>query len=216
MLKALLEIIERELVELGDAVQQLDPAIRRARVVRLDLVNRDELLVLARIAIDRLEDLRDELLMRFGLDQALERTDGLLVLRVAVEDLAVSLDGRFDGVHPRLAELGQTEHQGDLLLRIVGERELPVDVVREVGPHLLPREEAVERGERTLARRIDLEDLLVDGDRRLGLVEHLVVDESDLREEQLLLLRRLGELAAPAQHLEEVTPALGAPIELLE
>ena len=57
-------------------------------------------------------------------DQALERRDGVAVLILDVEDLAVRLDGRGDLVEVRLAQLSEANEQSDLLVRRLDQREL--------------------------------------------------------------------------------------------
>ncbi len=139
------EVVERELVQLRDPVEELDPAVGRARVARLDLVDADQLVVLARVAIDRLQDLRDEQLVLLVADELLESRERRLVRGVALEDLAVPFDRRVGHAHPRLAQLGEPQHQRDLLVRVLRHGELALHVVRQVGPHVLARVEIVER-----------------------------------------------------------------------
>ena len=210
------EVVEGDLVELGDAVQQLHPPVGRARVPRLDLVNRDELLELALVAVDGLEDLGDQQLVLLVVDEPLEGLQSRLVGGLALEHLAVALDGRVGVAHALFAQLRQAQHQGLLLLRIGGHRQLALDVVGQVGPHLLPGVQVVEGAQRALTGGLEIEDLLVDGDGLARLLEHLVVDERHLGEELLLLVRIGGDLGAPPQHADQITPALGASVQVLE
>jgi hypothetical protein len=197
-------------------MQELHAALGRARVGGLDLVDADELLVLTVREIDGLEDLGDDHLMLGLLQQALEGPRRRRVGGVAIEDVAVDLDGRVRRVHARLAQLRELQHQLDLAIRVVRHGQLTVHVVRELGPHLLAREEAVERGERVRAGRVDLQDLAVQRDGRVGLREVLVVDERHLREQLLLLGPIGGDGDAAAKHAHQVAPALRTAVEVLE
>ena len=89
----------------------------------------------------------------------------------------------------RLAQRREAQHE--LELRFVGRREpeLRLEVVGELAPHPLAREERVERGERDLARVVEREHLAVGGDRVFGLAELLLVDLGHLRVERLALRR---------------------------
>src|SRR5690606_30313340 len=70
--------------------------------------------------------------------------------------------------------------------------------------------------QRAAARRIDVEDLLVEADGLTGLVEGVAVNGGHLREE-LLLLDRIGRLVlATAQDSDEITPPFRVSIERLE
>ncbi len=197
-------------------MQELDLAIGARRVLHLDLVHADELLERVGIAVERLEDLRDDHLVRGLGEQALEGAERVDVLRVALENFAVDLDGGFHRAHALLAQVREPQHERGLLLLVARDRELAAHVVGEVAPERLPLEQRVERRERPRARGIELEDLSIQADRRRTLLEHLVVDLGHLREQSALLVGIGRDLGAPAEHAEQVTPPLGAPIERVE
>ena len=209
-------VVHRHLVELGDAMKELDPTLGRRGVLGLDLVDPDELRHGPRVPVDRLEDLRDEHLVVGHLQEPLEGLERLRLGRIPVEHLAVDLDGRLGGVHLGLAEVRQADHQRRLGGLVGRQLELAVDVVGQLGPHLLTGEEVVEGPQRASTGGIELQDLPVDGDGRLRVVQELVVDGGHLGEERLALLGVGGLLHPTSEHRHEVGPPLGAPEELLE
>ena len=87
-----------------------------------------------------------------------------------------SLRSPLDLPHLRLAERREAEHERDLRVVVGRERELRLEVLGELGPHLLASEERVERGERAWLDGIELEHLAVRGDRVVGPTELLLVD----------------------------------------
>jgi hypothetical protein len=115
------EVFERDLVQLGHAVQELDPLIARGAVLHLDVVDRDQLRVLVLVAVERLEDLGDLALVLGAREQALERGERLRVVRIALQDLAVDVDRGFGRAHARLAQRAQPQHQHQLLIGVVGQ-----------------------------------------------------------------------------------------------
>ena len=101
-----------------------------------------------------------------SLAEPLERRERLCVRRLALEDRAIPLDGR-RRPGPSRSRAARRGGASARAAPIVGrrERELRLEVVGELGPHLLAREERVERGERALARGVELEHLSIRGDR---------------------------------------------------
>ena len=197
-------------------MEELHASLRRTRVSRLDLVDADERGDFPLVPVDGLEDLGDDDLVRLALEQPLEARARRPLHRVAVQHLAVHLDGGLRRVHPRLAELRQLQHQLDAPLLIVRELELPVHVVGELRPHALPCEEIIEGGQGPRRRRIELEDLPVHADGGLGLTELLVVEGGHLAQELLLELPVERLLHATAEHPGEIRPALRAPKKTIE
>ncbi len=180
-----IEVARRVLVQRRDLVEQLDPAGRLLAATDLDLVSGDELLPVTDLAVERLEQVRDGQLVASVLAETLESGEGLRVVRIALEHRAVALDGRVDHVHLGLAQLREAEHQAELLLVRRGERELRLEVVGQLAPHLLAREERVEGRQSPLARRIELEDLAVVRDRVGRLAQACVGDLRHLHVERL-------------------------------
>ncbi len=146
------QIAGRILVERRDLVKELDLAHRVGRPPDLDLVYADELLEVARLPVERFEDLGDGDLVRLRLPEPLESAEGARVGRIAIEHLTVPFDGFRHLPHLALTKPRQAKHE--LELRFVGRREpqLRLEVVGEVDPHLLSRVERVECRQRDLAR----------------------------------------------------------------
>ena len=74
-------VVERHLIELGDAVQELDATLGRAGVRGLNLVHADQLPHLTGVAVERLEDLGDQQLMIGHLKQALHVRERVRIVR---------------------------------------------------------------------------------------------------------------------------------------
>ena len=94
----------------------------------------DELLVVADLAVERLEEVGDDELVRRLLAESLERAERLGVRHVALEDRAVTVDGLIDLRHLRLAQSREAEHERDLRFVVGRERELRLEVLGEVAP----------------------------------------------------------------------------------
>ncbi len=136
--------------------------------------------------------------------------------RRALEHLAVPLDGDVDEPHLALAQRREAQHQGELGVVVGRERELRLEVLGELRPHLLAREEIVERAEGAVAPRVELEHLLVRRDGVLRATEPLVVDLRHRGVERLAIARVVGLLDAALDDADEVLPSLRAREELLE
>ena len=116
----------------------------------------------------------------------------------------------------RLAQRRQPQHERELRLVLGGERELRLEVLGQLRPHLLAREEVVERAERAIAARLELEHLLVRRDGVFGAAESLVVDLRRGGVEGLAVACVAGLLDAPLDDADEVLPPLRPREELLE
>ena len=94
MANALLEVAGGVLVELRDLVEELDAARRVVAAADLHLVGADQLLVVADLAVERLEEIRDDELVRAARARgARARRARCAFDDVALEDRAVALDG---------------------------------------------------------------------------------------------------------------------------
>ncbi len=101
-------VVEGDLLQLRDAVQEIDALLRRAGVRRLDLEDLDQLPEFVRALVQRLEDLGDDRLVRRRREQALEGAERVGVAGIAIEDLAVDLDRRFRAAHAALTQRRET------------------------------------------------------------------------------------------------------------
>ena len=155
-------------MELRDLVEELDATGGVVGAADLHLVGADELLVVADLAVERLEEIRDDELVRRLATESLEGAERVDVRHVALEDRAVAVDRLFDLRHLRLAKRREAEHERDLRVVVGRERELRLEVLGELAPHLLAREERVESRERGGRRGVELEDALVRGDGVVG------------------------------------------------
>ena len=100
-------------------------------------MNPDELLPVTDVAVERLQEIGDRQLVVRVLAEPLQRRERLGVRRGAFEDLPVALDGDVDEAHLRLAERRETEHERELSFLGRGQRQLRLEVLRQIGPHLL-------------------------------------------------------------------------------
>jgi hypothetical protein len=155
------QVAGRVFVERRDLVQELDLAQRIGRLSNLHLVDADELLVVAGLPVERLEDLGDGHFVAVGLAEAFEGGEGAAVGGIAIEHLAVPFDRVGNLAHVALAQRREPQHELELGLVGRSEPELRFEVVGQIAPHPLPRVERVERGERDLARVVEREDFFV-------------------------------------------------------
>ena len=77
-----------------------------------------------------------------------KRRQRLLVVGLARQHLAVDRDRALHRTHAALAQRREPQHEADLLLGIVGEVQLALHVVGQLGPHALLFIQRVERGQR--------------------------------------------------------------------
>jgi hypothetical protein len=124
------QVASRILVELCNLVKQLDPSLGRLRAADLDLVNADELRVVAEVSIERLQQIRDRELVPCILAEAFECAEGLRVADVAFEYLPIPLDGDVDLPNLLLAQRGKAEHEPQLSLIRRRERKLRLEILR--------------------------------------------------------------------------------------
>ena len=143
--------------------------------------------ILARVAVQRLEDLGDGELVLGPLAAGARARQRLRVVGIAREHLAVDLDGAPSTAPMRCSRRpARRSMYAVCSARVLGQVELTADVVGQLGPHALALVQRVERRQRTRAGRVDLEDLAVARDRLLRLAELLAVDVGHLREQLLL------------------------------
>ncbi len=123
-----------------DLMQQLYLACGFFRLSDLHLVDADQLLIIALPPVQRLEDLGNRQRMRAVRGQAFERSECRLVRRITLEHLTVALDGGLRLAHLTLAQGGQAQHQVALRVVRVGQAELSLQVVGQLGPQPAARE----------------------------------------------------------------------------
>ena len=193
------DVVEALLVELGDPVLEADRLVR----------------VLAHLALAR-EDAEELLPVLRLLVEDVETRERLEVVRIELEDLRVGVDGLRDVAE--LALVDRADLVVDALLLVgVGDE---IRLLRVDGEEILPAREAEvaldERVERAEVVLVDREDLLVDGDRRLGQLEDVFLDRGGLEERVLLVGRLVDDLGLALEDQREILVALGLPEEALE
>ena len=111
-----------------------------------------------------------------------------LVIRLALEDLAVELDRARHVVEVLLVELRDPVLEADRLVRVARHLALARQHREELRPVLRLLVEDVEARERLEVVRIELEDLRVRVDRARHVAELALVDGADLVVDALLLV----------------------------
>ena len=200
-------VAERVLVEARDAVQQLDLLERIGRAADLNLVHADELRPVAGRLVDRLEDRGRAERVLVAVLQPLEGAQGRLVVRLALEDLAIELDRARHVVEVLLVELGDPVLEADRLVRVAGHLALARQHREELRPVLRLLVEDVETRQRLQVVRIELEDLGVRVDRARHVAELALVDRADLVVDALLLLDVGDQIGLLRVDREQVLPA---------
>jgi hypothetical protein len=97
----------------------------------------------------------------------------LLVVGVEVEHLTIGVDRRRHFAELVLAQRRQAHQQRDLFVLVVGELQLPRQVVGQRTPLLAAQVQAVERLERLDVGAVGAEHFLVRRDRLVDVAEHL-------------------------------------------
>ena len=161
-------------LELRDAVvggQTLVGPFDRDDVLELGLVDGSELLPLSGVAVERLQDLRHLELLHARGKQRLEGIERRAVLGRSREDVSVREDRAVQIVQLPLVHLPKAVAELDDLFGRLGDLRLARQDLRELGPALGLRVEAVERADRRLVLRVHLDDPLVARDGVTDVVE---------------------------------------------
>ena len=209
--------LELTLVDRRDLVQTIDLRLRIVGVPRHHIVDVDELLPLCELIVERREHLSGQHRLVVAVDDPAERLDRPLVVGGELEDVAVGLDG-LDGVHQLgLPEVADPEAILDLGLPLAVELDGALEDLELVGPTLRLTVETIQRQDRVVVVRLEVEDLPVGVHRQLEVREALLVDLAE-HVEDLSLHLRLGrrELDLAAVDVLEINPRLGLHVELLE
>ena len=181
------------------------------RALDLHLVHADQLRPVARRFVDRLEHRRSAERVLVAVLQALEGPEGRLVIGLALEDLAIELDGARDVVQVLLVELGDPVLEADRLRGVRRHLAFASQHGEELGPVLGRFVEDVKTREGLEIVGVELEDLRVRVDRLRHVVELVLVGRPYLVVDALLLvgvghevglLRVDGEQIHPAREAE--------------
>jgi hypothetical protein len=152
-------------------------------------------------------------------EDELERAAGHPVVRVDVEDRPVGLDGLRQVAHVVLVDLAHAVLQGDDLLLLRGDGDLPAQVLDQGAPPLEAGEDAVELGDGVAVLAVDVEDRQVAGDRVVDAVEP-GLEHAREAVDHLHLGRRiedvLGLLREQPGQLLPLAGDLGQPVELVD
>ena len=183
--ESLLGLVARDLEQLADLVEQPDLLARIERVLDHDLVGHHQVRPVVGRPVVGLEDLGHRQLVLFVLEQPLEGPERVLVGGIELEHLPVGLHGQAALIEPGQAQLPQAQVQLDLLGRVVRQRQLPRQVLGQLAPRLRLEVQAVERGDRREVGVVVGQDLVVGGDRVLGLPQHLLLQARDLEAQRL-------------------------------
>ena len=163
--------------------------------------------------VDRLEDLRDALPLLGHRDQLLEQPARALVVRRGLDDLSPAGRAR-PATSPRWlarSSARRNSSSGDLGVR--GEADARAEQVLEIAPALARRVVAIERPVRAQIGRVQLQHLLVGGERVVLVVERRLVEIGDLRQQlQPLADVQLRELARVEQRAQ-LRPALAVAVQ---
>ena len=168
-------VVEVLLVELRDPVLEARRLVRIARHLALASEHRQQLGPVLCALVEHVEP-----------------RERLQIVRIDLEDLRVRVDRARDVAELALVD-GADLVVNPLLLVDVGDQ---IGLACVDGEQLLPARQIEvapdERVDRAQIVRVDLEHLAVDGDRRLGPAEDVLLDQRGL-EERVLLVRRLLE-----------------------
>jgi hypothetical protein len=135
------------LEELRDPVVHREALLALGELGELGLEDAGELLPLARILVERLEDLADLDLLHAVREQTLERLQRGGVVGRLRDDLAVRRDRRVHVVQPELVHLAEAVLELELLVRGLRDLGLAREDLREIAPALGHGEEAIERAD---------------------------------------------------------------------
>ena len=121
-----------------------------------------------------------------------------------------------DLVELGLAQRRQPHQEVDGLGLILGQHQLALQVLTEVGPQVLLQVQTVERAQGGEVAVVLAEDLFVGRDRLLEVTEHFLPELGHLEEHPLADLGLTGELDLLAVDLEQLVPLLVADVQLLQ
>ena len=202
-----LGLVERRLLHLGHALQQLQAPRKVLGVPRLDLEHLDEALEGSRRREQRLEHRRRR---QRGLVAAQDRRQRLVrrtVVRQRLDDLAVDLHrARHVGELP-LVELRHAEAVRRHLVGIAREVGLALEHREQVEPPALRRVQRVELLDRDEVRRVELEHVVVRVDGAVVVAELGLLHRSHLEVDALLLVGVADERGLAVVHREQLGPA---------
>ena len=145
-----------------------------------------------------------------------ETRERLEIVGIELENLLVRVDRLRDVAELALVDRADLVVDALLLFGVGDEVGLLRVDAEEIGPAREPEVELDERVERAHVVRVDLEDLLVDRDRLLGLLEHVLFDRRGLEERFLLVVRLFEDLGLALEDLRELGVALRRAEEALE
>ncbi len=185
-------------------------------VLRLDLEDAEELLVLAVGLVQRVEDLRGLEARARVVEQGLERRTAALVRRLDRERLPVRLDGGSDVAELLLPHLAEAREDAQLVVRGLRQAEVGLERLRQVQPAVGELVQRRERGERRPVGAVVVDDGAVREDRGGDVGEALGERPRDAHEERAPAFAVVGLALAGPQDLHELRPALGALVQPVE
>ena len=159
-----------------------------SREADLHLEHADQLRVLARRVVHRLEHGGGGERSLLAVLDALEGGQRRRVIGLNVEDLAIQLDRAIDVVEVLLVQLGDPILVADRFGRVGRQLGLVLQDAEQLLPVAGGLVQDVETAERRQVVRIELEHLLVGVDRAVHVRELALVDGADLVEDALLLV----------------------------
>src|SRR4051794_25556709 len=113
-------------------MQELDPSGRIPCSSYLDFVNPDELVKLAPLTVERLQNFGADELVLLRLTEAFQCGESRGVARIPLETLPVAFDRLSDLLHLLLAHRSQPQHERELRLLGVRESQLRIEVVGQI------------------------------------------------------------------------------------
>ena len=210
-----LVVVKLRLAELANPRQVGGARAWVGQILELHFEHLRELAPGALALEDRVQDGRNPLARLAIGHQALEAFLCAQVCGARLEDELVVVDRVDDAIEPGLVERGELVREVDRILPL-GFVEISTQQLGKLGPALQPRVQALQRPPRGRVRRIELERLLVAGDRVRGLVEDLLEQEAELQQEVELGPCIGGRLDALLVERAEILPLLVLGVELLQ
>ena len=187
--------------------------------VQLDVGELDQRLPVARRLVERLEDRGDlGLMLALGEDQ-LEGRPRRGAVGVDLEDRPVGLDRLAEVLDVVLEDLTHAELQGDDLLLVRRDGDLPLQVVDQGLPALEAGEDPVELGDRLAVLGVDVEDREVASDRVVDALQLRLQHPRDSMEHPDLRRRIRDVRGLVGEHRDQllvIAGDVGEPMELRE